>query len=291
VPERPSPETPPIERQVLLSQVSTVDGAGTRLVVLANEASLGAATLVAVVVNDERGVLDALGTRVPRGDVQRRLDAILAVSPGVLIADVPPDYARQAILEAHEINRAAAQPVPPEFYHWRDAIGTPAARTEREPVYDEIDPAVVRWNPQLLEESGNLLQLPEFTSWVLPEDDVEEAVRELSRVRESHIILPGRTQEDPQLRTIERFVSNYFVDAVRRRYKRRLEQMAYVFARLGRTLDARLAVAAAVALDPASGTPMARQPFPVSLAGRTLELMGREQLAKRERSGGLVLPP
>ncbi|MHB1005844.1 MAG: hypothetical protein ACYC3S_09400 [Chloroflexota bacterium] len=274
-----------------LARVSNVDGAGNRLVVLGTEASLGAITLVVMIINDERGIVDGYGGRHARAEVPVRLASLTGPMVGLHLVDAPADYCRQAILDAHALNRASLSPVPAEYYRWEEAIGRPEQRYQREPIYDEVDPAAVRWNPQFLEESGHLLELPEFRGWLLPEDAAQEAARNVSRVRESRLVLPGRGQEDQERKLIDRFVEAYFVDALRERYKQRLERTAYVLQRLGHTIDARRAVAAALALDPRSTTSLARQPFPIGMAAATLALLEQQDLQQRERPGGLLLPP
>lgn len=290
VPEAPREDGGAPRREVVLARASTVDGAGSRLVALAVEGAFEVVNLVMMVLNDERGVVDGAGLRRQRSDVAEPLDEVVSRGGSMVFADVPADYVRQALREAHEVNRRAGVPVPPEYYRWAHVVGEPETHFEREPVYDEVSLAAVRWNPQLLEESYLLLQRAEMRSWWLPEEELQQAMEKASRARESALILPGQAQEDPQQRMIERLVVAFFGDAVRLKYKRRLEQNAYIWSRLGRSLDARMAIAAALALDPASGTPLSRQPFVLALTERTVASLTEERKLGRERSSGLVLP-
>lgn len=290
------PEAAPGEARVetypiVLARVTNMDGTGTRLVAIAREGSLGAVDLVAVLINDERGLRHVIGTRLTRAELPRRLESLVRDVKGIHLVDAPADYCQEAILAATELNRKSLEPIPAELYTWQHVIGEPRRHYERELVYEEVSAADVRWNPQLLEESDRLLDLPEFHRWLLPEADVAETVRELARARASGLILPGRSQEEQERRAIDRFVGRYFTGAVRRRYQLRLERTAYVLTKLGRAFDARLAVAAALALDPVSGTPLSRQPFPIRLAEETLDLMEERELKQRELPGGLLLPP
>jgi len=287
--ERVEPPRP--RGQVVVAKVSNVDGVGSWLVALAREVGFGTATLLVAVLNDERGMVDAYGGNMGRTEVDRRLESLVQHMPAVHLVDAPADYVRQAMEEAHERNRVAGQPVPREFYRWRADIGQPARRYERELVYDEIDPAAVRWNPQLLDQSAALLDVPEFLGWLLPEDAAREAAVTLSRAREARIVLPGRSQEEQELRATDRFVENFFDAPTRLKYKVRLERTAYVLLRLGRTLEARVAVAAALALDPSSPTPLSRQPFPLAMARKTLAALEAEAQQRRELRTGLYLPP
>ncbi len=276
---------------IVLARVTNVDGSGSRLIAIGREGSLGTVNLVTALVNDERGLRNVVGMRLTRNELPRRLESMFADKGGIHLVDAPADYCQEAILAARELNRQALEPIPPDFYTWQEVIGEPQRHYEREPIYDEVSAAAVRWNPQLLDESDRLLDLPEFSSWLLPEGDVADTVRELARARESGLVLPGRSQREQERRAIDRFVERYFTDAIRRRYQLRLERTAYVLLKLGRARDAQLALAAALALDPASGTPLTRQPLPIRMAVETLELVEDKDLRQRERPGGLLLPP
>lgn len=287
-------EQPPAQEvagRVLAAKVSNVDGWGNYIVVLAVAAPLGAAETVAVVINEERGIVECSGTRLPRADLERQIATIAQGTPTLHIVDAPVDYCRQAVLNAHERNRATGQQVPPEFYAWRHVVGQPERVPEREPVYDEINPAVVRLNPRLLEESGELMHAPEFQSWIIPPEVATQAIEEGARRRSSRIILPNEMQMDPGERTIDMLLVGFFNEQRRLDYSRRLAQSAYVLKKIGREADARRAVAAALALQPSSTTPLVRQPLLVELARHTLAYLEASQAQDVQRPSGLLLPP
>ncbi|MHB1416384.1 MAG: hypothetical protein ACYC1C_14130 [Chloroflexota bacterium] len=283
---RPAPT-----RQVVAAKITNVDSSGARLVALAIEAPLGAADLVTMLVNDETGIIDGMGNRVSLPELPQRLANLMKGVEGLHVVDAPADYCREVLLSAHELSRATGHPVPDEFYHWRPIVGEPSTHYEKELIYEEINPAFVRWNPQLLEQSGHLLQLPEFAGWLVSEDRAMEAADQIARLRETHLVLPGQRPEAQEMRTIDRLVESIFDAQTRLKYKRRLEQTAYVLQRLGHVLDARLAVAAALALDPAGHVPLNQQPFPTGMVTLTIEMIGEEEAVRRERTGGLLLPP
>ena len=290
LPEAPAQASRPQAHQTLVARISNPDGSGSRFLILANEAPLGSADLLAVVVNDEQGLLEGRGTHVSRSDLARRVEQLFHPIEGLHLVDAPGDYLRQVLQQAHECNRVTGKPVPDEYYRWSGSIGTPERHYERELMFDEADSAVIRWNPQLLDDSGALFHLPEFSGWLMPPEAAQEAARKAARARESRLVLPGQIEERQELRVVERLAEGFFDEAQRLKYKRRLEQAAYVLAKLGHVLAARRALAASMALDPASRLPVSRQPFAVEMALRTLQYMQAEAEQHRSRSGGLVLP-
>ncbi len=275
---------------VLLAKVSNPDGKGDRFLALAVAGALGAVDLLAAVVSDRTGIVDFRGLRVSRNELAHRVSQLLPAGESLRLVDAPPDYVRQALWQAHERNRLIGHPVPDEYYRWAGSIGTVGQTFEREPVYDSIDAAVIRWNPQILEESGQLFHEPEFATWLIPPEEAEQAVRNRTRARQAGLILPGQAEESQGMRLVDHLAEGFFDKERRLLYKRRLEQTAYVLLTSGRLLDARRAVAAAMALDPDSRTPIARQPFPLEMALHTVDVLEVESERQRARGGGLILP-
>ena len=289
-PAAPSEVQRPAKLEVLVSKITNPEASGSRFLILATEAPLGAADIVSLILSDEEGLIGGGGARVSRGELARRTELAFHETEGLHLVDAPADYLRQIIQEAHERNRATGKRGPKEYYRWAGVIGAPRRRYEREPVYDEIDPAIVRWNPQLLDESAALFHLPEFGFWLMPPEATLEAARNASRTRDTRLFLPGEPERREELRVVERLAESFFTEAQRLKYKARLEQTAYVLLKMGHVLAARWAVAAALAMDPTSRVPIARQPFAVEMAIHTIEFMQAESEHHRARSGGLVLP-
>ncbi|MHB1131279.1 MAG: hypothetical protein ACYC4L_02710 [Chloroflexota bacterium] len=284
------PDAPPTQqRDVMISRVSNPDGLGERLMVLAVAAPLGSADFVTSIVSDLMGLRDCRGARFSRAELPRRVSALLRDTEGLHLVDAPPAYLRQALAEALDLNRAGGHAVPDEYYRWAGLLAQGERVYEHEPVYELVNAALVRWSPQLAEESAELLHLPEFAGWLMPPTQVEEAMRAYAKSRERRLVLLGDRPDQGQNTVVDQLADGFFTEANRRLYKRRLEQSAYVLQVAGRTLQARMALAAALALD-TPRTPASRVPFAREMALHTAQSLQHESERQRLRGGGLILP-
>jgi hypothetical protein len=114
-------------------------------------------------------------------------------------------------------------------------------------------------------------------------------MRDYAKSRERRLFLPGDRPDQGHSTIVEQLADGFFTEPKRSLYKRRLEQAAYVLHAAGRILHARVALAAALALDsprlPASQIPFARE-----LALHTVQTLQQESERQRVRGGGLILP-
>jgi hypothetical protein len=123
---------------------------------------------------------------------------------------------------------------------------------------------------------------------VAPFDPEEEAQR-------ARVILPEHTRREQSASAVERAVAALFEGPARERWRRRLEEMAYIFLRRGSERNARRALAAAIALEETAGTtilggPSTVHPFLAALVTQAFAMRRQAAGEQLVRQGGLWLP-
>jgi hypothetical protein len=156
------------------------------------------------------------------------------------------------------------------------------------PVYREISIVEIKWNPNLLEESPRLFENEEILGWGLPEKEVEGYVKELMAVRESKVTLPPWIEKEKMEGVVQRAMEQFFDEEHKASYKRRLEDLAFILLRTDRPLDAKRALAAAIAFGNQAEVPPAKHPFAAALLRHTTEFMALEERAARATGHGLI---
>ena len=183
----PAPERERPER-VRRALMSAADSEGTRLLYLLIDPPLGGAQMARVIASETGGllrfeILDSTGRQFERYLTTSRPDRELA------LAEIPPAYARWLIGQAVAAARAAGRPLPPAYLSFRDSLPAPDAEPvppiEDEPIYLEV-----RYRPDLVEQSVELLELPEFRMWLPDQAAVAPLAEEWRTVDSGPLSLP-----------------------------------------------------------------------------------------------------
>jgi hypothetical protein len=259
----PEVESPPVrvarpEWSLFKALASPIDGAGNRGVWLGLERG-AESHLVAMVLNDQLGIVDFFATEMPRARFDREAAELLG-DHDMPWVEMPEDYCRHLMQEAHGLNARTGTPLLPDFIAWRGVIGRPEQTYDQPLIYSVMNAAEVRWDPRNLDRSGDLMQLEMLQSWVLDKEEIDDAVHEMLSVRQSGITLAGVEPEVRERMVVDKTIQTLFDAGRRALYKRRLEEMAYHLWKLGWLDPAKLSLAAALGLE-RPDSPIVGHPF------------------------------
>jgi hypothetical protein len=297
-----APRRPVVERQperAVRAWLSGIDGTGSRAVWVLFEAGFGGTALASLIVNDTAGILDVAGGEITRKRLEEELKSLRA-SQKLPWVEVAPARALAAVADALALHATLGTAPPAAFERWRPVfeaasspvdlrrggvgghLGAPHVQHEAHAGNEPIDPA-------LQHRTGELLQLPELASWFLDPEAVQADALALLEARESRLVVSDQIKAEREQAIVTAIVERELPAAARRRWARRLDEMAFVFEATGRAEPAALARAAAAALaDPTRD--VARQPFALGLAQRALEIAG-EVAAGRLRAADVSRKP
>ena len=259
--------------------LSGIDGSGSRAVWILFEDGWGGAALCSLIVNDVAGVMDVAGGDTSRKRLERELAALRA-SQKLPWIEVEPARAVALVAEALALHRALGTAPPARFAAWEPRF---AAAVAAPPAAPAVDPALAERAPELLE-------LPELAGWFLDPESVQADAVELLQARESRLVVSEQVKEEREDAIVARVVERELAPAARRRWARRLQEMAFVLARTERPEPAAIASAAAAALADET-RPARHDAFARALARRGLEVagevaMGRVSAAEVSRRPG-----
>jgi hypothetical protein len=235
--------------------LSGIDGTGSRALWILFEGGLGGQlSLCSLILNDEAGILDAAGGAITR----RRLEAEQrSLREHQKLPWVETEAARACALvdEALALHARAGTEPPAAFSRWRRFFSTsPEAAAEPAPP-SEVDAL-------LLDRAAELLDLPEFAGWFVDPGLVQEDALALLQVRESRLVVSDQIKAEREAAIVDGAIDRLFTSEARRRWARRLAEMALILRATSREDPARLAECAAAVLRdeerPARGIPFVR---------------------------------
>jgi hypothetical protein len=269
-PPRPAPK-PVVERRperAVRAWLSGVDGSGSRAVWVLFEGPWAGQSLCSLIVNDEAGVMDAAGGEITKKRLESEL-AGLRASQKLPWVEVEPARALAVVGEAVALHRARGTSPPAAFGRW-ERLFTPG---ELAPL-----PALVP-DAALVEHAAELLELPEMAGWFLDPEAVQADALDLLQARDSQLVLSEAVKTEREAAIVARVVERELGPEARRRWARRLADMAFIFRSTERPEQAALAEAAAAALaDEARAA--TGQPFARALAQRGLDVAAEVALGR-----------
>jgi hypothetical protein len=271
-PPAPPPSVVRRERErPVRAWLSGIDGSGSRAVWIVFEGGVGGGLrLCSMILNDEVGIMETAGGPITR----KRLDTELASLRGAQkLPWVESDAARAAglVAEALVLHAREGTAPPAEFSRWRALFESAAVPTDAAPT----DAAA----PALVERSAELSELPELMGWFVDPAAIQQESMSRLEMQDSRLIVSEQIKAEREAAIVDRVIERGFTPDARRRWARRLLEMALIFDATAREDPARLARATAAALaDEAQAAE--RIPLVRTMAVRGLEVAGEVALGR-----------
>ena len=263
--------------------VSASDGVGSRLLWLLLERPHGGLTMFNLAINDVVGLKDVLIEETTRRRFERRIEEWKERTEHGAI-EVPVEYGLALLSEALGLNAESQFPLPRDFVIRRSLLGELPPPPTDALIHQHVSRGQTFLMPNLLEESAGLLEgEPELIGWAFSYAEVEQYAREYRQAAESVLVLTSEPREVRQERIVGTAIDTLFTPTMRRAYRRRLEETAYIFWQTDRERSARQAVAAAFAI-PDTGS-VRSHPLLQAIVVRSIEMA-----IEIDRSG-MPLPP
>jgi hypothetical protein len=241
----------------------------------------GGYNIAYVVINYGTGIKHALGLQASKRELPELLDKAQEFSP---LIELDPTYGQYQLLQAQHMNLETGTPVPEEYFALRDIIGEPQTTFETPLIYTALSNDDLQEARAYAHHAEDLLEVPEFAGWTLPETVIQKFGNQLRDLEESQIIVSEAVQQERMQEIYAQATEEVLSEASRRIMRLRLEEMAYYLLRTERRREALWAVAAAMSLQEEVPERLRRNAFVGALLQRSLEY------AKKHPSSSIILP-
>jgi hypothetical protein len=269
--------------------LSSIDSAGARMVWLIVPKTSHGIRAVSALVSDTEGLVDLHVAETTHKGFQEYLSEFQTKMPWEFVeADV--DYCVGLILESVETTKKSGKPVHPEFFQWEHILGTALGLPLKPLIYKFLREEEVKVRPDLLDRSPSLFQLPIFQMWILAKEESDKYLKLLADASSSRLILAPHQQESRFFEIYRLAVHERFLHDRRLRYRRRLEEMAYILWKKGKEDAAKTSLAAAIAMAEESQL-LSPHPFLFELVKRSLQIQLEEEKEKQGKESDLIIRP
>ncbi len=226
--------------------LSSVDGAGGRLVWLVKPQMGSGIQWLRGMISDREGLMQVGGNRVRRKEL-RHMAQEIKESHGVTMISVPWSYIDQVLYEGYEKAKGLGRSGIEEFTTLRTIFNSSKPTPLPHPIYNRLSSEEIRtgnWR----ELSKKLLEEAEFRPWVLDEDWMNPHLERLQEAQESRLVLNEFQKEERSATIVRETVKSLFSEEIGRLFQRRMEDMALYFLETNREEQAKLALAVALQL-------------------------------------------
>ena len=285
---KPSQKDPP------RCYVGTVDGAGLRTVVIIVHRGGKGLDVGLGVVSDQQGIQEFFYRNLSKRSA-KEMEENFSREAGPLV-ETSLSHAATILEESYQRHLTLKSDVPADYLELRPWLLENAPVLARPVIYDCIPETsisdTILTDSQLMELFDH--ELMEF--WLIELEALRPFMEDMFKVRESPIVLT-EAQKSYRIREIkEKCMGEIFSPERRKLLKHRLEEMGYVFFKLGQEETAGVALAAAHAADQES-TILKANPVIETLLKRSLtfytkamEERDTEQSRERGESSPIILP-
>ncbi len=248
----PHPDANEISANEISAMLSPIDGEGARIVWIVKPRVQGGLVRMWALISERDGLVGAQNTGMSRRELKSERDE-LERRAQVKLVDADWRVADFIVCEAWRNTPESRRGTVGNFLMIRsELIAVPPPTALTHPVYAELAAEAAA------EPSVELLKEPELLEWRLPDALLKPYVDEINQAGESVIVLSPVHKQERVNAVIDRATAELLTGDNGVRIRRRLEDIAYYLARVGRRTQAGWAAAAAARLrdgiDPSQGT-------------------------------------
>ena len=288
-PDKGSSVLRPLEAETSKGIGSGIDPHGDRLLLLAVPHIGRGWTVMQGVTSDTQGFLDFTGSELTRKGMREFIQEMRKDTPFPFV-DMEPSYVGFLFTEAYRLSLKNEKTPPQDYLRLKREVEAIKKDYEKALIYSLVDSDEIAGDDWRSGKGGELLNAEAIGTWILEEALVRPYADAVLEAEESKIILSG-TQKGARYQVIyEKALSELFSGERRLLYKRRLEEMAYVFKRLGKEEEARISLAVAIDLEKPLN-PIRPNPFLFQLVVKSIAPFLKEAHEEKAKEPSFIIKP
>ena len=262
--------------------IGPIDGSGNRPLLIVLPRGASGVDLAMGAVNDEQGIIEFIYGRYSKKRMKEVRDLFFSKVPHMVETTL--SHAARVLEHAYRKEEGKPGPATGEYLRLRPwLIGNVEIR-DRLVVADHIPLDSVTADMLTPTQIEKLLQHKLMISWVLDPEKLSPLSEAIASAQESPIFISEGQRREHMSKIKEEGIIKLFGEKERMVFRMRLEEMAYVFFKMGEETLARLCLAAALSLE--EKAPLLKaNPFLNALVDRSLG-----QSRKTARSSPIILP-
>jgi hypothetical protein len=267
--------------------MSSVDGAGGRLIWIAKPQPSHGLQVIQAMVNDREG-LQRIGAAQIRRKELRKMAHEIKDRHGISMIAVPWEYADQVAYEAFEKAKSLGRTGFENFHEIRAIVNRDKPKMREHPVYSKLarETREGAWR----ELSRRLLDEPELRFWILDDDFARPFLSHVQEAQTSRLVLNPVQKEERLAGIVRDAVKALCTGEMGKLMQRRMEDMALCFVETDRQQAAELALAVALQIKEGDPGPLDVS-FLTGLVQKSFAFYLSQQKTKAEQEPSFIVKP
>lgn len=268
--------------------MSSVDGAGGRLIWIARPQPNHGLYVIQAMVNDREGLQRIGGAQVRRKEL-RKMAQDIKEQHGISMISVPWEYADEMLYKGFEAAKTLSRGGLEHFHEIRAAVNAAKPKPQAHPIYRRLNADHMQegaWR----ELSRRLLEESELQYWILDQDWAEPFLGQLQEAQSSRLVLNPVQKEERLAGIVRDAVKTICAGDMGKRMQRRMEDTALYFSMTDREELAKLALAVALQIGQGDPGPLDIS-FLTGLVQKTFAFYLSQQKSKAAEEPSLILKP
>lgn len=246
------------------------DRMGTRLLATQVWAPARGRAFIMWILSENVGIDDC---RVYQGSKRALREWTLNSMNELRLVEIDAEHARFLLKEAADARREAGKEMPQGYAVYGEAVKNMPPAPTRPIIYEKLNADEIRSDASALRDSRRLLSLQFACPWDLGEEAIKPFREKVLTAATSVIYTSSAVRSERVRGIVEEAMTAVFTPEVAERYRRRLEETAYLLLLGSRDKPARSALAAALAI--ADGKPLRDIPFVQALVEKSIGVARR----------------
>jgi hypothetical protein len=246
-------------------------------------------TVMQGVISDTQGLIDFSGEEMARKGFKGFFEEVQEKS-AFLLVEMEPSYVGFLFSRAHQLTLEKKRLLPQGYLRFKSEIEGVKKDYERPLIYTLLQTDEIARDERILERGGELFNADVISSWRIEGDQIRPYADEVWEAEESKIVLT-QTQKEARFQGIyQKALTDLFTTERRFLYQRRLEEMAYIFLKMGKEEEARISLAVAIDLEKPVN-PIQPNPFLFQLVIKSIFILLKEAYEKKMKEPSLIVKP
>jgi hypothetical protein len=268
---------------------SGFDFLGQRFLLLAIPHTGRGWTAMHGVISDTQGMIEFSGEEMARKRFKAFFGEIQEESPFPLV-EMDPSYVGFLFFQSYQLTQEKKRDLPQDYLRLKNEIEGVKKDYQRPLIYSFLQSDEIAAEDRFVQRGGELLKAEVINTWRIEEEQIRPYADEVWEAEESKIVL-AQTQKEARFQGIyQKALSELFASERRSLYQRRLEEMAYIFSKLGREEEAKISLATAIDLEKPIN-PIQPNPFLLQLVIKSIFTLLKEAYEKKVKEPSLIVKP
>jgi hypothetical protein len=231
-----------------------IDAEGFRLIFMLKPISQHEIKIFNIMLSQDKGIADIEAITSLRREAQKLIKNLFS-DKKIEFIEIPADTAAYLVQEASALTEQQTGIVSPTMVQWKTLFGNSVPADSLPPVYQLYSADAIRTDTALLRQSDYLIEHSEIPFWFIVTDCARSMWQQYSQNNDTAAASASPLDDAREEAMIKETADNFFTSDRLKKFRRRLEELAYFFYIKGNTELAKIAFAQALDLESQGGRP------------------------------------